>query len=162
MKGFLVFFLCFCFVGFPETSQANEQRYRKLCDRGDSWGCYMLGELEFERGNYEEVADLIIKSCDGEYTLGCNSLGNLEEERGNYEEAADFYRKSCDGGYFLGCNNLGNLEEERGNIEEAFAAYRKSCGLGNPYGCSKEEEVSQTDYFGKIREAFQRILQKIL
>ena len=52
MKGFLMFFVCFCFVGFSETLQANEQEYREACDGGDLSGCYQLGWLEKDRGKH--------------------------------------------------------------------------------------------------------------
>ena len=90
MKGFLVFFVCFCFIGFSETSQASEQEYREACDGGDPTGCIRLGGVEYKRGNLDEAAVAYKKSCDlglGN-SLGCISLEWVEERRSNLDKAA--------------------------------------------------------------------------
>ena len=83
MKGFLALVLCFCFIGFSETSKANEQEYREACAGGDPAGCYWLGNLEERRGHIYEAVFAYSKSCDLGDPAGCYWLRNLEFKRSN-------------------------------------------------------------------------------
>ena len=66
MKGFLMLFLCVCFVGF-ETSETLQA----LVD------VIILGDFEFKRGNFAIAAVFYRKSCN--LFNGCNRLGELDQ-----------------------------------------------------------------------------------
>ena len=125
VKSFLALFLCVCFIGLPETSQASEQEDTKLCDGGDLDGCNRLGDLEKQRGNLDEALGIYKESCDLGSTNGCRDLGFLEKLRGNFDGAAVSYKKACDGGDFYACADLIGLAQERGDYKEFGSLYRK-------------------------------------
>ena len=158
MKGFLPLVLCVCFVGFSETSKANEQRYRRACAGGDPSGCVSLGNLQDRRGDLDEAVVAFRSSCAGGDPSGCVSLGNLEYERGDLDKAAVAYEKSCDLGSNFGCYWLGHLEYERGNLDEAGIAYEKSCDLGDLFGCIDFEGLEERR--GKFEAFFKEVCAK--
>ena len=161
IKGFLILFLCFCFVGFTETLQANYSLvlynqgpcntnprkicidevaapYRKACDGGDLEACNQLGHLEYARDIKSEEAKIAYqKSCDGGNPVGCNNFEFLEYGNIDRDERATilYHQEGCNGGDFSRCTKLGDLEYFRGKIKEAVVTFKKSCDGGNFDGC---------------------------
>jgi tetratricopeptide (TPR) repeat protein len=79
-----------------------------------SWG--VLGDIERNRGNWDEAEKLYRQSLELRTELGDRSgmasswalLGDIEQNRGNWDEAEKLYRQSiwenwAIDGIFLGC-----------------------------------------------------------
>ena len=76
MKGFLMLFLCVCFVGLTETSQANEQEYREACDGGNLLRCNRLGRLELKaEATLKKLRSFIENPVMGEILMDVMVLG---------------------------------------------------------------------------------------
>ena len=125
MKSFLTLFLCFSFIGFPETSQAAERAEKVMeaflikfaqgesgsCKKGDLDACNRLLDLEIERDNLE------YSGSDNAWKIREAILRKVEQEEDT---------KLCDGGDLDACNRLWDLEV-------AISFEKSHIGF---YGCS--------------------------
>ncbi|KOR34907.1 hypothetical protein AM228_21485 [Planktothricoides sp. SR001] len=124
---------------------------KKLGDRAGmaiSW--VQLGDIQRNRGNWDEAEKLYRQSLEIETELGDRarmasswaSLGNIERFRGNWDEAEKLYRQSLEietelgdlAGMASSWGVLGDIQRNRGHWDEAEKLYRQSLDLRTELG----------------------------
>lgn len=111
--------------GYEALKEGEYQKameiYQRVCDRGEAWGCGILGAI-YDNGIISIV----------------NGIG-VKKVKENKARAVELYAQACNGGDFLRCTILGVMYDKgEGVWHNKFKAeefYDKACYLGNEEGC---------------------------
>ena len=101
---------------------------------------YIMGQLEYEKGNVKKTKKLWQKACDAGNMDGCNGLVWLERENKEKREILrkirKVYRENCNRGNSADCYNLAWEYNQEKNITQAKIFFKNACDGGFIEGCS--------------------------
>lgn len=131
---------------------------KKICNRGDTSGCYNLGVLYRDgkgvKQSYIQAAKLFEKACNNGDLESCSSLG-VAYGKGHGVKQSDtqaikLWEKACNGNIAKGCYNLAILYDDAQNIDQNYDIiaqkyYKKACELEHQNACNKYKKTNQKD-----------------
>jgi TPR repeat protein len=137
----------------------------RLCDAGDSEGCYRAAQEVFKAGKNSSIEErrqatkpFYEKACEQGHAKSCTALAGIVRFGTNADKprAKSLYERACTAGDSSACSSLasvaefGGLELDRrqfaSRLDIAFSYLEKSCQLGSAYSCI---EVARRTIQGK-------------
>lgn len=143
IQNYLLTILLGSCLSFSVSADEENDRWTKLCEKGDVSYCNLVGRKFIATGDYQKALSVYKESCSHNSGEGCSWLGNLymngQGIRKSLRKANEFFIKSCDLQYGEGCLRLAQLYEESFEFEQyrskAPDFYSKGCSFGNAEAC---------------------------
>lgn len=99
-------------------SESNALKYYQIsCDGKLPYGCFMIGEMAYEKKEYEKAVQNYSLACDLGDDKGCLKLAEAyymgEGVEKNIDKARDLSQKSCNLGNDKACRAYENLSKNK-------------------------------------------------
>ena len=106
--------------------------------------CYLAGVKDYQAGNYEDAARLLISGCELNYPASCVLRGRMaldgKTDAASPVQAQYYFRKGCQKGDPASCHLLADtyyrhFRNRPEGTDMIRWAWPRSCELGSPEGC---------------------------